>query len=198
MLTENTTLLDTLLALAAVFLGLSLLVQVIQEVYKHLTSSKARAYKNALMDFIGPWAEQLFRPGGMLELGLRGPLQFLQRRPSGRLLPMVAETLIGSLEQMAPPWHVRALDAIRTEKRIQNGTPKHPSPAWKTFVADLISAETVMTGYRNAEEVIGFLQRWGHRVRKGKGGKPKRMLVPDTLDAAGLEVDHTDGSGVVA
>ena len=59
----GSTLLTTILGLAGTFLGLAILVQVIQECWKYLFSTKSSGYERALFAFIGPWARQLMKPG---------------------------------------------------------------------------------------------------------------------------------------
>ncbi len=152
--------LSTLLALAATFLGLSLLVQVTQEVYKFLTSSKARSFERVLVDFLGPHALQLKRPGNLPDLQTRGPFQFLRRRPTGRLQPMDETTLVNALERAAAPWITRAVEAVHLEVEIQKGAPASPSPAFRQLLGELAAVEPGSPGYFTATEVSAFLNRW--------------------------------------
>jgi hypothetical protein len=156
----TTPLFSTLLSLAAAFLGLSLLVQVFQEVYKYLTSSKARAYENALVDFLGPHALKLKRPGALPDLLTRGPFEFLRRRPTGHLQPMNKDTLVTALERTAAPWIQRALDALHLESDIQKGTPADPSPSFQQFVRELAAVSQGSPGYFTALELAEFLGTW--------------------------------------
>ena len=64
----STPVLSLLLALAATFLGLAAAVQIVQEFYKHLSQSEARTYRQVLVDFAGPWIEQLFQSGAVNDL----------------------------------------------------------------------------------------------------------------------------------
>jgi len=84
----DNSLLTTLLTMAATFLGLSIVVQVIQELYKYLRSSKGRAYQLALKDFLGPLATELMRPGVLPDVRVRGPFQLMRIRPKGMILPL--------------------------------------------------------------------------------------------------------------
>ena len=165
--------LSTMLAIAATFLGLSLLVQVFQEVYKYLTSSKSRSYRNALGDFLGPYANQLFDPGTMPEIQLRGPFQFLRRRPTGHLQPLEKDDLITSLERTSAPWIRRALGALRFESSLQSKGPGPASPSFGVFMDELRAVEPGSPGRDLAKELIDFLQRWGlapgESYDKGKG-----------------------------
>lgn len=156
----TTPLLSTLLSLAAAFLGLSLLVQVFQEVYKFLTSSKARSYEQALVDFLGPHALKLKRPGALPDLLTRGPFEFLRRRPTGRLQPMDQDTLVTALERTAAPWIQRAVTALRLEAQIQKGTAAEPSPSFQQFVRELAGVSQGSPGYFTALELAEFLGTW--------------------------------------
>lgn len=158
--TPSVPVMSTILAVAVVFLALSLLVQVIQELYKYLTSSRARSYKNTLVDFLGPHAQQLFQPGVMPDLQVRGPFQFLRRRPTGRLQPMDRDDLVHALERTAAPWVHGALNALRFEVGIQNGTPGSPSPMMQQFLKELANAEPGAEGYATAVALREFFQQW--------------------------------------
>ena len=98
-MTGSSATLTTLPALGVWFLGLSLLIQIVQELYKHLTSSKSRAYSMTLVDFVGPFAKQLFQASVAPELTIRGPFQFRRTRPHGRLLPLKKEALVMALDR---------------------------------------------------------------------------------------------------
>ena len=84
----DNSLLTILLTLAATFLGLSIVVQVVQELYKYLRSSKGRAYQIALQDFLGPLAHELLRPGVLPDIRVRGPMQLKRVRSKGMILPL--------------------------------------------------------------------------------------------------------------
>ena len=150
---------STLLAMAATFLALSLLVQVFQELYKYMTSSRSRAYKNALIDFLGPHAEQLFRPGVIPDLQVRGPFQFLRRRPTGHLAPMDKDDLLVALERTAAPWLQRAISALRLEASIQKASAE-PSPAFRALLDQLTASVPGSPGHATALDVKQFLDEW--------------------------------------
>ena len=156
----SSSLLSTLIALSGVFLGLSLLVQVLQEVYKYLTSSKSRSYLKVLVDFLGPFAYQLIRPGTLPELQSRGPLQWLRRRPSGRLQPLDRNDLASALERAAAPWIRRGLEALRLEAEIQGGSRRPRSPAFQSFMLQLAGVERGSPGFATAVELSRFLSDW--------------------------------------
>lgn len=69
----DNSLLTVILTMAVTFLGLSLVVQVVQELYKYLRSTKARAYLQVLQDFLGPLSNELMRPGIVPDIRVRGP-----------------------------------------------------------------------------------------------------------------------------
>jgi hypothetical protein len=155
-------LLSTLLALAATFLALSIVVQIVQEIYKYLTKSKSRAYENALVDFLGPWASQLFRPGVLFNLQARGPFQFKRLSPRGALLPMDRDDLLRALERTCSPWVKRATDAIQMECQLQQDGSVGASTNWKRFLGELGKVEKAEAGYWDAYEVAKLLADWGH------------------------------------
>lgn len=160
----NIPILSVLLALVATFLGLAVLVQIVQEVYKHLTSSKARTYNMVLKDFLGPWITQLSNYGGFSNLEIRGPFQFLRRWPSGKTLPFEKKELIHALEKTITPWHQRTLQIIKLEVELQSGEEQRPSQSWKAFLKEMTSVHRGMTGYWSAREVVDFLETWDHKV----------------------------------
>jgi hypothetical protein len=160
MSTSSSSFLSIILGLAATFLGLAILVQVTQELWKHLTSSKANAYKQLLFDFFGLRARPMFEPGALRPFQVRGPFQFLRRRPIGKLLPLEKPQLIAALEHALPEWHRRALVAICYEAKAQAGTPSAPSPAWMGFRAQLAAAEPLGPGSSIARDINRFLDAW--------------------------------------
>lgn len=157
----STGLLSTIIAIGAAFLALSLLVQVIQELYKHLTSSRSRAYVNALTDFLGPHAQQLVQPGMIPDLQVRGPFQFLRTRPTGHLEPMDKDDLIVALERTAAPWIRRALTALRLEAGLAKGEAGQLSPSFRQFLHQLQGVTPGSPGYSTALDVREFFDTWG-------------------------------------
>jgi hypothetical protein len=156
----STGMLSTIIAIAAAFLALSLLVQVIQELYKHLTSSRSRAYVNALTDFLGPHARQLVQPGKIPDLQVRGPFQFLRRRPTGHLEPMDKDDLIVALERTAAPWIQRALSSLRLEAGLAKATEWKLSPSFNQFLLQLEGVKPGAPGYSTALDVREFFDTW--------------------------------------
>lgn len=159
-----TSLLATVLAMGATLLALSLLVQVLQELYKYLTSSRSVAYRKTLIDFLGPHAEQLFRPGVIPDLQVRGPFQFLRRRPTGKLQPMDKDDLLVSLERTAAPWIQRALSTLRLEASLQKGTAAPPSATFNQFLLHVGGAVKGAPGYSTAQDILEFLNGSGVSV----------------------------------
>jgi len=156
----GTSLTSTLLGLVGILLGLSILVQVIQECWKYLFSTKAAAYQRALFAFLGPWARELVRPGVVPDLQVNGPLQKWRRRPRGRLQPMDQPTLVAALERTPAPWIRRVLQALRAEAELQNGRAEILSPAFSALLEQLRATGKDSPGYSSALEVLRFLGTW--------------------------------------
>jgi hypothetical protein len=176
--------LDTLLALAATFLALSLFVQIIQEVYKYVTSSQASAYAKSLEDYLGPYARYLLQSGSLPDLKVRGPFQFRKIRPHGKLLPLGQSDLVEALERTIPPWHQRALQVLRLEARLEEQGAKDLSPEWHEFVGSLKQVEAGAPGYRNAQEVLKFVQQWEGQARPKAMSLAFRKTYAPQIDAA--------------
>ena len=127
----STSLLSTVLAMAAAFLALSLLVQVIQECYKYLTSSRSKAYRGALIDFLGDKAKVLLESKELADLRARGPFQFSTGESKGHLEPMDKDDLMAALERAAPEWiqksvHRAPARDLAPEGRERAGEPVAP------------------------------------------------------------------------
>lgn len=179
----NNSLLTVLLTLAATFLGLSVLVQVIQELYKYLRSSKLRAYLNALQDFLGPVTFELMRPGVLSDIRVRGPFQLRRIRPKGMILPLKQEELIMALEKTAPLWIQRTLNQLKLEVKLQSDKSTVLSNSFKEFLAELGKVEEGTTGYWNALEITDFFKKSGDNwkqesIRTNEKGKPVGKLLP--------------------
>jgi len=172
-----------MLALSASLLGISLLVQVMQELYKFLTSSKSRAFRLALTDFAGPWVRQLYGRRGLPELQVRGPMQLWRSRPKGRLLPLARPQLTRAMEETAPPWIQRTLQVLKLENQLASPTSTDWSPNWRAFVSELNAAAVGSPGYSTAQDVISFLSTWGVTARSPGGlllqsyHPPQELLV---------------------
>ena len=93
----DSTVLTPLLAMTAWFLGLSILVQVLQELWKFVTSSKARSFEKALADFLGPFIVGRLKQDPLL--AVRGPLQFRRVSTAGPVLPLDAADLSKQLRR---------------------------------------------------------------------------------------------------
>jgi hypothetical protein len=153
---------STLLALAATFLLLAVLVEIIQEFYKFLTSSKSRAYTIVLRDFLGPWANELLRPGVFPDPKVRGPFQWVRLSPKGKMLPMKKGDLVSAMESTLPLWVQRVLSQLNVEAGIQAGKPDAPSASWKKLLTQIGNVERGTSGFMTATEIAGFLEIWGH------------------------------------
>ena len=186
MIPINSSLLTTLLGVAAYLFGLAIFVQVIQEIYKYLTSSKTRAYTNALFDYLGPWAIKLKESN--LNLTARSPFQIRRLKPgSGLLLPIGKEQLIAGLEKTAPPWIRKTNQALKQEVRLQKGKDGSPSPIWQEFLKELGKVEKGTSGYWNAFEISQWLDTWNHTAPDKKDpDKTGERIAPKSLNAAEL------------
>ena len=150
-------LLTALIALTGMLLALSLLVQVLQEVYKYLRNGKALAYRIALVDFLGPWASALMRTSMLPDVRTRGPLQFRRLRPAGLVLPLTKDALVDALERTAPRWVQHTLEQLSLEADRQAGTAAAPSQNWTNFLGELVGTEQGSPGYWSAQSVARFL-----------------------------------------
>src|SRR5918994_602831 len=156
--------LTPLLAITAWFLGLSVLVQVLQELYKFLTSSKSRAFEHALADFAGPFVVSRLQQDARLTV--RGPLQFRRVSIAGRVLPMNADDLATAIEKGAPEWQRLAARALDFEAALQKGRPATPSPRLSQALAGLkeqletTASDAQSATFGDATRVARFLWDW--------------------------------------
>jgi len=151
------TLPGVVLGLGAAILAISLFVQVVQEIWKFLTSSRARCYTRVLEDFLGPWAVRMLRPGVLPELQARGPFQLRRLAPAGLLLPLAREDLVEGLERTAAPWLRRGLRVLKVEAALQAGKPAAPSAEWLRFARELSRTDSGGPGAGDAAELTRFL-----------------------------------------
>lgn len=163
--------LDTMLAVAAMLLGLALIVQVIQEIYKYLTNSKARVYHLVLKDYFGPWVDQLYEAGPATRFQVRGPFQFFKSQPTGVLLPLAKDELLEAMDAVAPDWIGHTLEALKNERRLQAGEASPPSPILVTLVENLRSAAEKESAHSNAHRMLDFLTAWGVVDQSGQLGE---------------------------
>ncbi len=163
--------LTNLIALAGILLGLSLFVQVFQELWKYLTGSKSKAYTKVLVDALGPWVAQLLRSGTMPDVRGRRPFQIRRLRPTGELRPLQCGQLLDALERSSPPWYLRTIGALELEMELTKNGAAAPSPAWREFLDQLDKASPGSPGYHVATKVVRFLQEWGHTPGTAKQGR---------------------------
>ena len=182
----NSPIFTTLLGFASYMLGLAILVQIFQEVYKYITSSKSKAYSKALSDFLGPWAIQLLR--GNFGLMARGPFQWKRLRPKGILLPLDKKQLINGLEKTSPHWVNKTNTLLKQEAKYQGDIAKAPSPAWLELLKELGKVEKGASGYWNALEIVDWLKGKDHVWKKqdksdviGPVTPPKIIKASDLL-----------------
>ena len=166
---------SVVVGVAAMLLALALLVQVLQEIWKHLLSTRARVYTKVLEDFLGPVARQLAGPGVLTDLKSRGPFQFLRLSPQGKLLPLGRDDLVEGLEQTTSSWLRRALRALRAEVAVQNGVPARASESWLGFMRELLDTASGGPGESDRTDLLQFFGELGVSAV----GEP-----PEPLDAA--------------
>jgi hypothetical protein len=162
----NNSQLTILLTLATYFLALSIVVQVVQELYKYLRSSKGRAYRKALQDFLGPMCSQIFSTGVLTNLRVRGPMQLRRVSPKGQILPLNKEDLSKAMERTAPPWIQRTLNELKLEVSYKSGKQLDMSASWSSFLNEIGKVEHGTSGYWSGYEIAEFLNSWGHEWKK--------------------------------
>jgi len=160
-------LLTTIIGIGATILALSILVQVLQELYKHLANSKSRLYVKALWDHIGSLAQHLAYAPEFADIRVRGSFQILRRRPAGRLLPLSAEQLKRALERTSPAWVQRMLRQLRQEVSVSSENGPNVSQSWLTFLKRLSSVPRGATGYSVVIQIAGFLRDHGYSWEPG-------------------------------
>jgi hypothetical protein len=185
----DNSLLTVLLTLAATFLGLSIVVQVVQELYKYLRSSKGRAYQIALQDFLGPLAQELLRPGVLPDVRVRGPMQLKRVRSKGMILPFKKEELANALERTAPPWIQRTLKQLNLEVDFQTNKPLSKSVSWGEYLKELGKVEQGTTGYWNAVEIVEFLKEWEYTWHQETVDDNQEIKRIGTINPKNTEVD---------
>jgi len=116
-------------------------IQVLQEMWKYLFSTKAAVYSRVLGDWLGAWAKELLESPALADLQVRGPFQWKRVKPTGKLLPLTKENLIDGLERTATLWRQRGLEALRLEVKVQAGIQAPPSAGWLAFLQELTQAE---------------------------------------------------------
>jgi hypothetical protein len=185
----DNSLLTVLLTLAATFLGLSIVVQVVQELYKYLRSSKGRAYQIALQDFLGSLAQELLRPGILPDVRVRGPMQLKRVRSKGMILPFKKEELASALERTAPAWIQRTLKQLNLEVDFQTGKPLSQSVSWEEYLKELGKVEQGTTGYWNAVEIAEFLREWEYTWHQESVDDNPEIKRIGTIKTKNSEVD---------
>lgn len=160
--------LEALIALAGIFLGLAIAVQVLQEIYKYLTCSKARAYRIALRDFLGDWVDKAYGCEALRGMYVRGPFDLVKdlwrklwnlkkkSAPIG-LLPFEKEELLHAVDRTTPEWIRRVIDTLKKERDLQQGTLAPPSPILRGLIED---AWTRYDRDTSARKTFDFLEQW--------------------------------------
>jgi hypothetical protein len=156
----NTPLFVTLLGFSTIMFGLAILTQILQEVYKYITSSKSKAYSKAITDFLGAWATRALQSN--LGIIARGPFQWMRLRPRGNLLPLEKEQLVNNLEKSAPYWINRMHSQLKKEIKFQNSENNVPTDNWQGLLTELGKVEKGTSGYWDAYEIAKWLTQNKH------------------------------------
>ncbi len=180
----ESTLFYTMLSIASTLVMLSIIIQILQELYKFLTDSKSRAYMRALCEFIGPLALKLPSVDEGTNLLTSGPFQIKRFRTTGKFQPLAKEVLLSRMEQAAPPWIRRALKCLDHEAKMQNKAPATPSPDWQEFKKEVENAANCkgIEGYWNAYELKSWCDKWTSTDSSNK----------DKIDAAKMLVSFRE------
>jgi len=184
--------LTSLLALAAMLLGLSVAVQILQEVWKFFTSSRAKAFSNVLFDFVGPWSKLLTEDGPTSLLQVRGPFQFFKHRPGGKLLPAKKEDLLEAMDKMLGGWIRYSLAILKRERRLQaasssrgkNGTGFEqvpPSDALQKLRRDLQQVDERAPGYADATRIAALMNQYATSGGVGDRGTLDADLAVEAI-----------------
>ncbi|MEP0775082.1 MAG: hypothetical protein HRF46_12045 [Acidobacteriota bacterium] len=172
MIVEANSVVSSLLAFAAYLLGLSVLVQVLQEFIKFLCSTKAAVYQRVIRDAVGPLWSLVERSHGAVRLHVRGPSQFIRLGPRGKLLPLDLPSLTDTLEGAAPTWVQRTLARLREETVFQRTFPGQWSPSWSRFLEELAEVPKGSAGYWTAQDILRFLGTNGQPQESSSASSP--------------------------
>lgn len=159
----ESTILTVILALCAILLGISVIVQTLQEIYKYVSNSKSRSYSNAMRSYMGSMFSQILQSSVVQDTRIAGPFQIFRYRPKNYTLPINKDQLEKSLYSTLSPWKKRTLDALKLESQIQNGTAATPSPEWQKFLNDLVRVPRNTPSAYSALDVMQFLEEWHHK-----------------------------------
>lgn len=172
--------LEALIGLAGIFMGLAIAVQVLQEIYKYVTWSKARAYRIALRDFLGDWVDKAYGCEALRSMYVRGPFELvksffrkllnLKRKKSAAagLLPLTKEDLLHAVDRTAPDWVRDVIDVLKKERDLQQGTSAPPSPVLGELIDDVWTRYACDTP---ARKTFDFLVKWKVTGQPKKGSK---------------------------
>lgn len=182
--------LEALIALAGIFLGLAIAVQVLQEIYKYVTSNKARAYRIALRDFLGDWVDRAYGCEALAGMYVRGPFESLkglvtkpfrrQKSPPSVLLPLKKDDLLHAVDRAAPEWIRRVVDVLKKERDLQGGEPASPSPVLRELIDD---SRARCARDSPARKTLDFLKKWQATGEPGEDGTETPLDAARVLEA---------------
>ena len=160
--TMESTSLTLILGLSSILLGLSVIVQTLQEIYKYFSNSKSRAYSNAMRSYMGSIFSQVLQSSTIQDTRVQGPFQIFRYRPKNYTLPIDPDQLQKALYSSLSVWKKRAYDALKLESQIQNGAAASPSVEWRAFLTDLSRVPRNTQSAFAADDVVRFLTDWQH------------------------------------
>jgi hypothetical protein len=193
-------LITTLVGLALALVLLSLLVQGVQELWKHLSDSRAVTFTRCLEGMFGPLVGELLRPGALPDVVRPGPFRLRRAGPWAVVPPLDRAALIGALRRTAPGWVQRASERLDLEVEIQDGEPAAASPAWAAFVEELRGfvrpaarsrrqreAAQQAPEYEIAQDILELLESWkavaGGATAGGSRARTTRATPSRSFDA---------------
>ncbi len=170
----DTHLLTTIIGVAATILAMSVVVQIVQEMYKYFTSSQSRVYVNVLRDHLGAIAEQIASKPEFAYLRTRGPFEFLGEGWSGRLLPLEADELRAAVKR-AQPLLQQTLDQLRRASAAGAGAAL-PSADWGSFLQKLSSVPPDdVAEFKTAREIAKILSKHGHKWKSSEEEEKEKV-----------------------
>lgn len=151
------------IAFSAIILGLSVIAQTIQELYKYLTNSKSKTYSKAMTDYMGSLFLKILQSPTVHDLRIKGPFQIFSYRPKSYIQPLDAQTLSKALDSsLLAYWQKRCHDYLKQEVAFQANNSGTLSPNWQNFLSEFGKIPLNTQNYFSAEDVLNFLEQCYH------------------------------------
>ena len=186
---------STAIGVASILFATAILVQIIEEIYKYLWSSKSKAYQKVLVDHLGTYARVIIDQASLGTTGTRGPFSIGRLFSKPHLQPLNVEEMGKALVKTLPTWVQLTLEKLENEITIQGGVSRTASPQWKEFLQILGESRKGAPGSFVTEQIVKLLKDWGHSVTP-IDGKPEltgTITPPENFDARMIK-DHVFGS----